>query len=184
MLNYRAIGRLPEFITFARNGREAKAVRMDLGSLRIQDRCLWIADPGLIDSVPPLPVRLFASKGSIHTYQWSHSEGPINVCAVVHFRRQSWATTRLLQIHTNVRPDLYEGVIVDSGDIIIRSADEIQVQSGLGDGYYPVYANYNFACIAQSVIVDFQIWHIRTIIPMDGRELDEYGIPREKPKTC
>jgi hypothetical protein len=183
MLDCRAIGRLPECLSFTRGGLEVTAARNDLGTIHVRNRRLWVADPMLLDAAAPLPLRPSDGAASVHTYVWDHPCGPINVCAVVRFRPQGWANTRRLAVRTDVRPDLAEGVIVDCGEIAIRSADAVQLRSGLGDGYYPVYANYNLGAFAQSVIVDFEVWRVRDVILLPGQQLDEFGILRRGPFT-
>jgi hypothetical protein len=181
MLNYRALGRLPDVIAFTRGGRTLTAIRKDLGLIRIQDRRLWIADPLLVDAAPPLPVRPPGGAASVHTYLWDHPRGPVHVCVVVRFRRQRWAAIRRLAVRTDARPDLRGGVIVDSGEVAIQSAGAVRLTSGPGDGYYPVYAAYNFGVFVQAVIVDFEVWQVRRVVLMPGQELDEFGIVREVP---
>lgn len=93
------------------------------------------------------------------------------------FRAQKFAVTRRLSIRTEIRPDLNEGIIVDTGEIAIQSDDSITMQAGLGDGYYPIFVNYNFGIVSQSVVVDFKIWEVdRRIMLRPGQTLDDFGI--------
>ena len=64
--------------------------------------------------------------------------------------------TRRLVIRTSIRPDLTEGIIVDSAEIALQSSNTLTIASGFGDGYYPVVANFNWGVLLQSVVVDFE----------------------------
>ena len=176
MLNYKMIGRLPESITLFRNGKPFSATRVSLGKMQVVDRAIQVADAAMIDEFPPLGVWLGNGEYAAYAYQWAHPSGIINICAVLHIRPQRCCWTRRLSIPNDVRPDLAEGLIVDSGEISFKSANKTTLTSGFGDGYYPVFANLNFGLWLQSLIVDFKIWEIGNVIHMPGHVLDEYGI--------
>lgn len=176
MLNYKQIGRLPESITISRNGKPLSALRVNLGKVRVIDRTLKIADAEMIDEFPPLPVTITNGEYDVYTYQWPHPRGIVNLCAVLYVRPQRWSLTRRLSIPNEVRPDLAEGLIVDFGAVSIKSGNAITLTSGLGDGYYPVFANNNFGWWLQSLIVDFKIWEMGNVVHMPGQQVDEYGI--------
>jgi hypothetical protein len=181
MLFYKTIACLPEAVRFSRNGYPIAAQRKSLGRIQIADARVWAADPQLIDDVLSLPVKCPNGEFDVFRYEWNHQNGPVNVCVVIAFRPQHWAISRRLSIHTAIRPDLTEGIIVDFGQVALRSASTISVKSGLGDGYYPVVAVYNFGVALQALIVDFKIWETRPIILCDeSRTLDKFGIPVKK----
>jgi hypothetical protein len=177
MLDYKAVGRTPSGIRLTRNGREISAIRAPLGRVRVAGRAVRIADSAWVADVPPLPVRVADGEYDVFAYRWLHRGGDVNVCAVVRFRPpRLMVVTRRLAIHTDFRPDLTEGVIVDTGEITILSGNAITLESGLGDGYYPVVANLNYGRALQSLVVDFKLWECgKTILPSGWRS-DEYGM--------
>jgi hypothetical protein len=164
MFNYQVLGRLPEAISFTRMNSRCTARLVQLGEVRIARRRLWIADTALVDQVRPLPV--WAPNGAypIHSYEWTYEGQAVNACVIIAFRLQKWTTTRQLKVRTRIRPDLCDGIIVDSGEIAVRSLESVTVPAGLGDGYYPVVANYNLGLFLQSLVVDFKPWEVRQII--------------------
>jgi hypothetical protein len=176
MLDYGAIGRIPESIALNRNGKVIAAARKRLGTLRVINRTLRIADAEMIHEFPPLPVGVKNGEYEVYAYEWSHSRGPVNVCAVVLLRQQRWAISRRLTIRNNIRPDLTEGLFVDFGAVSIESDNLITLTAGLGDGYYPVFAIRNFGVFLQSIIVDFKIWKLPNLVLLPGQKLDEYGM--------
>ena len=181
MLDYPAIGRLPPSIQLSRNHRPIDAVRVEVGNVPVDDGRLWITDDGWEDQLPPLPIVAPVGGHPVYAYQWRHPSGDVNVCAVVWFREQVKGAAKRLRIKTHVRPDLDEGVIVDSAAVAIRGSTGLTLRSGLGDGYYPIIAVYNSDRSIQAVIADFNVWEVRKCIMMDGWELDEYAMPRPIP---
>jgi hypothetical protein len=178
---YKAIARFPDVLRLSRNGHPIEANRHHSGRIQITDSRLWVADPHFIDEVPALAVKCPNGEFDVFRYEWQHQNAPINVCLAIAFRPQSWAIARRLRIPTSIRPDLTDGIIVDFGQAAIRSASMITVDSGLGDGYYPVVAVFNYGIRLQSIIIDFKIWETRQIILLDeSRTLDKYGIPVDK----
>lgn len=176
MLDFKEIGSLPEVISLTRNGKPFRAARFTLGKLRVSQGTIRIADAEMINEFPPLPMRVPNGEHSVVVYQWHHSRGPIDVCAIVFFRPSRWTVTRRMAIPNDVRPDLSAGLIVDSGAISIQSDNAITLTAGQGDGYYPLFANYNFGWWLQAVIVDFKIWEIGNVALMPGQKFDEFGI--------
>jgi len=83
----------------------------------------------------------------------------------------------MLEIDNRCRPDLFEGIVVDSGHVTVAATNTITLASGLGDGYYPIFANYNFGFQLQSLILDFNVWKIRNYVILPGQRLDEFGLP-------
>ena len=181
MFFYKRIGRLPNVIHLKRNGLPITANRIKAGEIEVKGKSLTIADSAWASEVPPLPMRVDDGVYDVHSYQWQHPSGPIIVCAAICFRPQRWSITRRLNIHTDIRPDLSAGVIVDSAEITIQSGSAVKLRSGLGDGYYPVFANFNFGFFAQSLVVDFKIWELRNVIARSGQRTDEYGIVSSNP---
>ena len=48
--------------------------------------------------------------------------------------------------------------------------------SGLGDGYYPVYASKRWLRQPTALVVDFKLWEIRkNLILTGGQRLDDFG---------
>ena len=183
MLDSTALARLPSSIRFYRNGRPVDAVREDVGSVRVDDGRLWIADAGLVERVPPLPVGVPRGTHRVCAYRWHHASGPVNVCLVVAFTRAFLPRSRRLTITTDVRPDLADGIIVDTAEVAVVGADALTERSGLGDGYYPVFANYNLGLKLQSLVVDFKLWEVRRVVLMRGSTLDDYGMVTSAPLT-
>ena len=178
MIDYREIGKLPPSIRLSRNDRPFEAFRTQVGSVVVDDGRIRIADAEWVDDVPPLPVRVPRGTYPVHAYQWRHRGAGINVCVAIAFRRQLLPRTRQLVIETDIRPDLTEGIIVDTAEIAIRSSNLLRLASGLGDGYYPVFAIHNLGGQLQSLVVDFKIWHVRRYILLPGQEMDEYALVR------
>jgi hypothetical protein len=178
VLEHREIGNLPPSIQLSRNGRPIEARRAEIGSVTVEDGRLRIADAAWVDQVPALPVRVPRGTHPVHAYQWHHRGETINACVAISFRRQLLPVTRQLVIETDIRPDLTEGVIVDTAEVAVSASNVLRLSSGLGDGYYPVIANANLGLWLQSLVVDFKIWHLPRVILMPGQEMDEYGFVR------
>lgn len=174
---YRAAGMAPDVIQLRMNRRPISAGRILLGEIRINDRSLRVADPAWVDDVPALSVRIEDGAYPVYAYEWSHRRGPITVCVVIPFLPRRWTTTRRLRISNDIRPDLTEGVIVDTGEIAIQGANQLVLRSGLGDGYYPIMENRNLVMWTQSLVIDFQIWEQRNYGVGHGFTLDDYGLP-------
>ena len=178
MLGFKAAARLPDRLAFIRNGRVAETTRIRLNEITIDDNRLKIADAAYEGRIPPIPVRVPNGKHVVHIYQWNHPRGLINVCAVVAFNRQRLAGVRQLKIANDTRPDITDGFIVDSGEVRIGSESGVSLESGLGDGCYPVIAVYNFGLFLQAVVVDFKVWKVRNVVLLPGQEFDEFAIVR------
>lgn len=187
MLNIVAAAKLPPSISFQRNGLNATAHRADIGSVEPSDGQIRIADSAWVDTVPPLPVHVPSGLFPIHLYQWQHCGQIINACLVIPFARPFFPRAIQLSIETDIRPDLTEGVIVDSGEVAVQGLSSVVIQSGLGDGYYPVFAVKNLFGKIQSIVVDFKLWHVPRYILMPGQFQDEYGFVQmsgaDGPKT-
>jgi hypothetical protein len=178
VLNHKSAARLPDRLRFTRNGREADAHRVQLGEIEVVGRELRVADATYEDEVSPLPVRVPNGLHAIHVYLWEHPRGSIPVCVVMAFLPQRLAVARPLVIDNNMRADLTDGIIVDSGEVRIGSASSITLASGLGDGYYPLHGIYNFGLFVQAVVLDFKVWQVRKMGLLPGQTLDEFGIVR------
>jgi hypothetical protein len=178
VLDHEAAARLPERLPFSRNGRTIEVRRVRLGEIVVARQQLKIGDAAYGDDTQPIPIRVPNGRHSVHVYQWDHPRGPIYVCAVVAFGRQRWALARPLSIANNMRPDLAEGIIVDSGEVRIGSVSHVTLSSGLGDGYYPVIGVYTFGLFAQAVVLDFLVGSVREVILLPGQVLDEFAIVR------
>ena len=177
MLDHREIGNLPPSIRLSRNGRPIEARRAEIGSITVEDHKIRIADAAWADQVPALPVRVPRGSHAVHAYQWLHRIGPINVCVVVPFSSAPVVKARQLRIETDIRPDLTDGIIVDTAEVALRSSNTLTVASGLGDGYYPIIANYDADSQVQSLVVDFKVWDAGNYVLAHGQRLDEFGIP-------
>jgi hypothetical protein len=175
MLNVVELAKLPGSITFQRNNRPATARRVELGAINISNGHVRIADSSWVDDVPPLRVTVGSGTFPVHAYQWEHRGEAINVCLVVRFARPLFPKAQQLVIETEMRPDLSEGIIVDSAEVTIKSDTAVSVKSGLGDGYYPVFALRNLLGGTQAIVVDFKLWHVARYILMPGQAQDEYG---------
>jgi hypothetical protein len=175
MLNVVELAKRPESITFQRNGRAATARRVELGAVNVSNGQLRIADSAWVDDVPPLPVPVRSGTFPLYAYQWEHRGEAINVCLVLRLARPLFPKARQLVIETDIRPDLTEGVIVDSAEVTIKGDTSACVKSGLGDGYYPVFAVRNLFGGTQAIVVDFKLWHVARYILMPGQAQDEYG---------
>jgi hypothetical protein len=175
MLDLLQLGTLPATTTLQRNGRTATANRVSLGDLELMDQTITVADSDWVNDVPPLPVRVTNGVFPVYAYQWNHQGRSINICLVVRFRRPFLAKPKQLRVETNIRPDLADGVIVDSGEVTIKSKSRISVPSGLGDGYYPVYALTNMLGSIHAVVIDFKLWHVPRYFLMPNQAQDEYG---------
>lgn len=178
VLDYKTAARLPDRLSFVRNGRVAEARRVRLGQIEVTGGELKMADVAYGEQTAPLPVRVPNGRHVVNGYQWDHSQGPINVCVVVAFRRQRLAVARPLVIANELRPDLTAGIIVDHAEVRIGGVPGVTLPSGLGDGYYPVVAVYNFGLIPQAVVLDFEVWRMRKVVLLPGQEFDEFGIVR------
>lgn len=178
MLDYKTAARLPDQLSFARNGRAAEARRIRLGEIEIAGGELKVADVAYGDHTQPLPVRVPDGRHVVHGYRWDHPQWPINVCVVVAFRRQRFAVARPLVIANKLRPDLTAGIIVDHAEVRVRGVSGVTLPSGLGDGYYPVVGVYNFGLIPQAVVLDFQVWRTQNIVLLPGQVFDEFGMVR------
>ena len=181
MLNCQLVGSLPTSIPLTRNLRLISAVRTLVGNVRIDRRGLRIADSGWSRQVPPLPIAAPSGTYPVHTYQWAHPRGPFNVCVVVRFRNPVRLKTQRLKIRANIQPDLSDGIVVDSAEIDVRSANKLTIPSGLGDGYYPVFANVNVDGQLQSAVVDFKAWEVGKVT--SESVFDEYGVPTGERRT-
>lgn len=180
MFDLKAAARLPGRSKLMRNGVKLHARRVALGAVDVRDNALRIADADEADEPPGLPLCVPDGEHGVYAFQWEHSGRPVNVCAVISFRLQLFAVARPLSIDNRARPDLSEGVIVDSGNIRIAAASSLTMESGLGDGYYPVYAVRNFGLVLQAIVVDFEVWRVRNVILLDHQELDEFGFVRNR----
>jgi hypothetical protein len=172
------LARLDDQLSFSRNGRTAVARRVEVGRVEITGHELRIGDAPYAHSLPPLPIRAPDGTRVVHAYQWDHRRDAIYVCVVLSFRPQRLAVARQLTIANELRPDLTAGIIVDSGEVRVGGATFVRLRSGLGDGYYPVFALYNLGLWLQAVVLDFQIYRMRRLILLPGQELDEFGIVR------
>ncbi len=163
MLDHASIGGLPRSVRIPLGRGAIVAIRVEVGLLHVDDRRLWIADSrwadgGWSDQVPPLPVRVPRGTFPVHAYRFSDEQDEIHACAVIAFRRASAVFSRRLAIRNVMRPDLTEGIIVDSAEIALHSSNTLAMASGFGDGYYPVVANQTWGLRLQSIVVDFEVW--------------------------
>ncbi|HJZ55006.1 MAG TPA: hypothetical protein VKE74_08605 [Gemmataceae bacterium] len=184
MLNHKKAARLPDSIQFTRNGLPVEARRTQLGEVRVAGHSLRIADMMYeegSDGQPCLPVRVPDGSFPVHAYQWDHPRGIINVCVVVAFGPQRWATTRPLVVQNEWRPDITHGVIVDTAELTLWSVTAVTFAAGLGDGVYPVVGVYNYGLFAQAIVVDLLLWRndSHRVILLPGQVIDEYGIVRK-----
>ncbi len=178
VLNYKAIARLPDRILIFRNGWEAQANRVQRGEIDVVGHSIKIADAAYGEAVSPLPVRVPNGRHMVYSYEWNHPWGPISTCAVVQFGQPRLSVVRSLVIQNDMRPDLTEGIIVDSAEARVAGASCVTLTSGLGDGYYPVFGIFNFGFFVQAIVLDFKIWQVREVVRMPGVEIDKYGISR------
>jgi hypothetical protein len=179
VLDHKAAARLPDRLSFTRNGRAAEARRVQVGEVDVAGRELKIADAAYGNEVPPLSVRVPDGRHGINTYQWAHTDGPISICLVVAFGCQRLPVARALKIANDMWPDLTAGIIVDSAEVRIGGASHLTLSSGLGDGYYPVVAVYNFGLFLQALVLDFEVWRVREVILVPGQVLDEFAMVRQ-----
>ncbi|MEX2188202.1 MAG: hypothetical protein WD875_15455 [Pirellulales bacterium] len=178
MIDVKAAARLPRGLKFTRNGLSADARRIEIGVVDVRDRAVHLADEDYAHDLAPLPIRVPNGRHRVYAFQWEHAGEAISVCAVISFRRQLFAVARPLLIDNPARPDLTEGIAVDSGKVHIEAATSLTIPSGLGDGYYPVFAILNFGLVVQAIVIDFEIWTVRHVILQDHQELDEFGMIR------
>lgn len=176
-IRYTTAGGVPDVIELKRNRRPISAERVLLGEIEVADRAITIADPSWVDETPRLPVRIENGVYPVYAYQWMHRSGPVNVCIVLYLSRDRWTVPRRLRIPNDIRPDLTEGVMVDTGEVAISGGNKIITQSGCGDGYYPVVANRSLRIRVQSIVVDFEVHRTANYGVGHGFKLDEYGIP-------
>ena len=176
MLNHREIGKLPPLIRLSRNGRSFEARRAEIGSIDVKDGQIRIADAEWVDQVPALPIRVPCGTHAAYAYQWLHRIDPINVCVVFAFSLEQAVKSRQLRIETDIRPDLTDGIIVDTAKVAMQSSTQLTLTSGLGDGYYPIMANYDMHSEVQSLVVDFKVWKVSSYILAPGQRLDEFGM--------
>ena len=176
-LPYKIAGTAPEVIELVRNKCPISASRVLLGEIEIIGRSSRVADPAWVADVPSLPVNISGGTYPVYAYEWSHRRGPITVCVVILFLQRRWTMSRRLRITNDIRPDLRDGVIIVSGEIVIAGGNQIAVPSGLGDGYYPIIENRFLGFWTQSLIIDFEIYTPRNYGVGHGLSLDEYGIP-------
>lgn len=175
-LDYCAVAALPKQLCFERLGRSIEAVLFEHGALTVTDGTMRLADAAWVERTPALRLRIPSGSYPVYTYRWMHAGRPIEVCAVVAWRRPLLSVYRPLEVPSAVRPDLSDGVAVDSGAVAFRGANTLHVASGFGDGYYPAFEVLNLGLWRQALIVDFKAWHVKRYALMRGQMLDEYGL--------
>lgn len=171
----RALVALPDRVELERNGVPFSATRSQLGALRI-DGSLRIADPEFLAMMPPLPLQVPPGTHAVHAYTWHHPAEPVHVAVALRWHEPAFPRMRRLRVGNPVRPDLDAGVMVDSARLVVAGQDRLDLPSGFGDGYYPVYAIRNAIGRSCGVVVDFKIWEVRDVIAPRGWICDAYAV--------
>ena len=175
MLPIRDLFRCPASFEFTRNGKSVVATQRELTSQLVRLSQVTIADSGAPDEFSP--IRLRPQEYRCYIYEWYHPAATLNVCVVISPSEAVSGRIVELPVRQNFAPHV-PGVPVDSGEIIVELSNSSHtIDSGLGDGYYPVYAAKPLFGRPTAIAIDFKLWQTHgNIMLMDNQRFDEYGI--------
>lgn len=174
----REIVDLPESATLRRNGLDVVAARRELARAECPDGRVTIGDAEGIDLFRPIRVRPGAYR--VVVYEWQHPRrGSVNLALLVASCDKPSGILRPIAVEQVFAPHV-EGLPVDCAALWVRvGVATLRVNSGLGDGVYPVYARKSLASPPDLILVDFKVWELRNYIERPGWTVDEYGLPFE-----
>ena len=165
----------PKSFEFVRNSKSIVATRHELSPPSHALSRVTIADAMAPEEFTP--IRVAKSEYRCLLYQWSHPRGVINVCAAIVPTSAARGRIVELSIKQTFAPHV-PGLPVDSGEIVMDfGGNKHVIESGLGDGYYPVYGCKPMFRRPTAIVVDFKIWQTRdNVILLNNQRFDEYGI--------
>lgn len=171
-----SLAELPDTVELSRNGVPFSAQRMELATTLSTGGVLF-ADAGSEDSFTPVP--FVHGPATLHAYVWTHPHrGPINVAVVVRTEgpRSQPGALREIKIRQCYARHI-DGIPVDGGEISITLCGKsTRVESGFGDGAFPVYGRNRFLRRNDVLIVDFLVWKVKKVILRDGWVFDQWHV--------
>ncbi len=168
----------PDSFNLSRNNLPVQCKQKSLGSLVINNKKIVIGDKDGIELFAPIICENGTYK--IYSYVWDHSRGEINVAIIAAMEGVTGGRLNEIHLDQNYAPHL-DGLPVDSGAIkIVGGGQSFVIESGFGDGLYPVYGKKRVLRKPHAIVVDFCIWKIRNVILRSGWEFDKYHVAVEK----
>ena len=164
---------LPQSITLERNHRAIVAVAEELGTFECADGHITVGDAEGIAEFSPITVRSGAYR--VVVYQWQHPQQRlVNVALLAACADTSRGRVKHILVRQSFAPHIAD-LPVDFASVAVKIGNRtVRVQSGLGDGVYPVYVRKPFLRAANLVMVDFKIWELGKVVLLPGQEMDEY----------
>lgn len=177
MISYRELVQCPTICGLQRGPKFVELERQLVGELDISRNQVSIFDPELEDQPPRLPVRIRNGLAPVYVYRAQLGDRLCNACVLILLRKPRFAMLSRLAIRDFGFAASCRGVMTDSAQIEIRSTNAITVDSGLGDGVYPIIVSRNFGFRVQAIIIDFLLHKRANYLLMPGQNLDEWGFP-------
>jgi len=166
----------PDKFQSERNGLKINCIKDVIGQFKVENYKITVGDKLGISLFTP--VKMISGTYQIVKYVWNHDiVGSINVGILIRHEKTIGGSKKCVQIMQTYAPHISDGIPVDSACISIIGGNKcFDIESGLGDGVYPVYGLKKFLSKYNSIYIDLMIWNVRRVIITDDSKFDKYQI--------